>query len=60
MISKPQTLSDNLSISRIHKDAVCWAYFPHEEYGPIFTKGGVKGIVSLSFNKGNSKVMGIL
>lgn len=60
MIVKPQGTTDNFDLSWIQKDVLCWIYHPQEEQGPIYTKGIIKGIVPLTFNKGNSKVMCVL
>lgn len=60
MLPKPQTVADNFDLSWIQREAECWAHYPNEEAGPIYVKAVVKGIVPLSFNKGNSKVMCLL
>lgn len=57
MLPKVQGSTDNFDIDWILKDTACWVHFPLEERSPIYQKGVVKGIVPLSFIKGNSKVM---
>jgi|JI10StandDraft_1071094.scaffolds.fasta_scaffold2437013_1 predicted DNA-binding antitoxin AbrB/MazE fold protein len=56
MLIKPTGTTDNFDLSWIQRDVLCWIYFPQEDQGPIYTKGVIKNIQPLSFNKGNSKV----
>lgn len=59
-IIKAQVPVDNFDLSWIQKETECWVYFPNEERSPLYSKAVIKGVVPLSFNKGNSKVMCLL
>lgn len=57
MMLKNQQVGDNFDLSWIQKETSCWVYFPDEQRSPLYVKAIIRGIVPLSFNKGNSKVL---